>query len=101
MQPRVHTRRTDSARTAARMPPRKRARAAAAAASSSQFSPAIRVETAETVGELNQRLNKPSDPMQVEQLFWASQVDGAVDFIDFLQRESTQAYFRMDSHLAA
>ena len=45
---------------------------------------------------LNQRLNKSSDPAQVEQLFWACQQNGVVDFADFLRRDSTRAYFMMN-----
>ena len=48
------------------------------------------------VSVLNQRLNKSSDPAQVEQLFWACQQNGVVDFADFLRRDSTRAYFMMN-----
>ena len=48
------------------------------------------------VGVLNERLGKPSHPQQIEQLFWAVQSNGVVDFADFLRRDSTRAYFQME-----
>ena len=49
------------------------------------------------VAVLNQRLGKASDSRQIEQLFWAVQANGVVDFAEFLRRESTRAYFQMDN----
>ena len=56
---------------------------------------------AQQVSMINQRLGKVTDQGQVEQLFAAAAVGSVVDFADFLRRESTRAYFRMESPLAA
>ena len=50
---------------------------------------------------INQRLGKASDQRQIEALFGATQVQGYVDFADFLSRESTRAYFAMGMEYAA
>ena len=52
---------------------------------------------AQQVQLLNQRLGKPSDHGQIQALFGASQVNGYIDFGDFLRRESTRRYLEMDS----
>ena len=44
---------------------------------------------------INQRLGKGSDPNQIAALFAATQVNGYVDFVDWLRRDSTRAYFTM------
>ena len=49
----------------------------------------------EQVSAINARLGKATDPRQLGELFAAVQVNGYVDFADFLRRQSTRAYFEM------